>query len=66
MKIVCNGETRKVAAGTRLGEFITGLGLDPDSVVAEYDGKILNRDEYDDLVLREGAVIELIRFVGGG
>lgn len=66
MKIVCNGEAREVAAGTRLGELITGLGLDPDSVVAEYDGKILNRDEYDDLVLHEGAVIELIRFVGGG
>lgn len=66
MKIICNGEECEVATGTYLGEFIGKLGHDPDSLVAECDGKILTRDEYDDFALSEGVVVELIRFVGGG
>jgi thiamine biosynthesis protein ThiS len=34
--------------------------------VAECDGRIIKRDEYDTFVLSEGNVLELIRFVGGG
>lgn len=66
MKIVCNGEQKEMAPGTFLGEFLRALGLDADALVVECDGKILNRDEYDGFALREGAVVELIRFVGGG
>jgi sulfur carrier protein len=42
------------------------MELNPDTVVAECDGRIINRDEYDSLVLQDGNVLELIRFVGGG
>lgn len=66
MKIVCNGEQQEIAPGTFLGEFLNRLGLDPEALVVECDGKILHRDEYDGFALQEGSVVELIRFVGGG
>jgi sulfur carrier protein len=66
MKITVNGETKEVAPKTTLVSLITGMGLNPDTVVAECDGKIIKRDEYDSLVLQDGNVLELIRFVGGG
>ncbi|MFZ5775021.1 MAG: sulfur carrier protein ThiS [Thermodesulfobacteriota bacterium] len=66
MKIVCNGSEREVAPGTRLAGLLTELGLAPDSVVAECDGVILKRDDYESHELTEGSVVELIRFVGGG
>lgn len=66
MQIVCNGEKREISQGLTVAEYIRQTGLEPDSVVAECDGRILNREEYDTMVLAEGAVLELIRFVGGG
>jgi len=66
MKITCNGETKNIAPDTTLVTLILDLDLNPDTVVVECDGKIVKRDDYDTLVLTEGNVIELVRFVGGG
>ena len=66
MKITCNGEIKDIAQDTTLVSFIRDLDLNPDTVVAECDGRIVRREEYDTLVLSEGNVLELIRFVGGG
>lgn len=66
MNIVCNGEQRTVPEGGTVGKLIADLGLEPDFVVVELNGAILQRDEYDHTHLREGVVLELIRFVGGG
>ncbi|MBE9521213.1 MAG: sulfur carrier protein ThiS [Proteobacteria bacterium] len=66
MEIICNGETKDIDPGTTLVTLIKNLDLNPDTVVAECDGRIIKRDEYDTLALTEGMVIELVRFVGGG
>ena len=66
MKITCNGETREIAADTTLVGFIKDMELNPNTVVAEYNGHIVKRDEYNSLILENDSVLELIRFVGGG
>jgi sulfur carrier protein len=66
MKIICNGEERFVDEKTRLSGFLQDLGLDADTVVVEYNGRIISKEEYGHWILEEGAVLELIRFVGGG
>ena len=66
MKITCNGEIKEIQPDTTLVSFVRDMDLNPDTVVAECDGRIIKRDEYDTLVLQEGSVLELIRFVGGG
>jgi len=66
MKITCNGEIKEIPQGITLVSFIRDLELNPDTVVAECDGRIIKRDEFDTLVLSEGNKLELIRFVGGG
>jgi sulfur carrier protein len=66
MKITCNGETKEITPNTTLISFIRDMNLNPDTVVAECDGRIVKREEYDNLVLSEENVLELIRFVGGG
>ena len=66
MKITCNGEIKEITPGTTLVSLIQEMNLNPDTVVAECDGRIVKREEYDTLVLSEGNVLELIRFVGGG
>ena len=66
MKIICNGLAQEIASGTKLADYISQLGLDVSSLAVECDGKILAREEYASHALRDGSVLELIRFVGGG
>ena len=66
MKIVCNGKERNVDDGMSVLNLLAELGLDPETVVVEVDGKIVLKDDYESSPLREGSVLELIKFVGGG
>ena len=66
MKITCNGEIKNIDPGTTPVALIQDLDLNPDTVVVECDGRIVKREEYDTLILTEGNIIELVRFVGGG
>jgi len=66
MKIFCNGQTREIASGTTLQALLDELNLELDSVVAEINKQIIDRDQYDQTILAEQDQVELIRFVGGG
>ena len=66
MKIICNGKVMEVRDGATLEELILELQLNPASVVAECNGRIVLRDEYPQIALQQEMVLELIRFVGGG
>ncbi|GGE25750.1 hypothetical protein GCM10011571_29820 [Marinithermofilum abyssi] len=65
MQLKINGETREVAART-LSELIHQFGLNERLVVAEVDGEIIDRSEWEEARLTEGMCIELVQFVGGG
>jgi sulfur carrier protein len=49
-----------------LSELLAKLEIDAATVVAEIDGNIIERQNFAQTELKEGAAIELIRFVGGG
>lgn len=49
-----------------LSELLSRLKIDAATVVAEIDGKIIERRDFAQTTLAEGQAIELIRFVGGG
>ncbi|HEB50255.1 MAG TPA: sulfur carrier protein ThiS [Desulfobulbus sp.] len=66
MQIICNGQQRELEEETSLAAMLAMLELDPNTVVAEVNKKIIERDQYEDLRLRDGDRVELIRFVGGG
>ncbi|MDD5757796.1 MAG: sulfur carrier protein ThiS [Desulfobulbaceae bacterium] len=66
MKIIVNGEEKEAKQEASVAEFVSTLGFDPETVVVELDGQILNRTEYAERHLKEGCELELIRFIGGG
>ncbi len=66
LQILCNGQPQEVASGTTLARLLEDLTLPADSVVAEINKKIIDRDQYATLKLAQGDQVELIRFVGGG
>ncbi len=49
-----------------LADLLRCLQVDKAAVVAEVDGQIIPRQEFEKTPLRDGQSVELIRFVGGG
>lgn len=66
MNITCNGEQRAVDEDISLNDLVLSLELNPQTLVAEVNGTIVEHPKFFDQVLRDGDKIELIRFVGGG
>jgi len=66
MQILCNGQLRDINEQSTLALLLAELDLPADSVVAEINKKIIDRDQYAAQRLHAGDQVELIRFVGGG
>lgn len=66
MEIIVNGEKKEAAQGTSVAAYVESLGLDLKTVVIEYNGQILQKNDYASRLLEDGCCLELIRFIGGG
>jgi thiamine biosynthesis protein ThiS len=64
---VVNGEERRVAAGSTLGDLLRELSIHADAVVVEHNREIIrDRARLDSMVLATGDSVEIVHFVGGG
>ena len=63
-----NGSDRQFADGLpqTLTELLEQLGINQATVVAEINGKIVERRNFAQTQLSNGQTVELVRFVGGG
>lgn len=63
-----NGTDRQFPAGIpqTLSELLEHLDINQATVVAEIDGKIIERKNFAQTQLSSGQAVELVRFVGGG
>jgi sulfur carrier protein len=63
-----NGSDRQFADGLpqTLTELLEQLGINQATVVAEIDGRIVERRNFAQTQLSNGQTVELVRFVGGG
>ena len=66
IKLRINGKDVELAGPTRLLDYLAGLGVDPRAVAVELNERILERREFDDAMLDDGDVVEVVRMVGGG
>ncbi len=49
-----------------VADLLAELGVDAATVVAEVDGRIVERDNFENTELQQGQSVELVRFVPGG
>lgn len=61
-----NGTRRSVPDGMTVVGLLEFLELRPELVVVERNREILTRDRYAEVPVRDGDVLELVHFVGGG
>ena len=61
-----NGEEFPLRSGMNVRELIEEMDFDETKIAVEYKGEILPKSDYEKTVLREGDVLEVVSFVGGG
>ena len=66
MQIILNGETRQIASGTNLADFVKTLGGDPRGIAIERNLEIVPKSAHAETLLEDGDRLEVVQFVGGG
>ena len=66
IEIVVNGEPRTANQGQTILGLLRELDLDPARVAVEYERRIVKQGQWPETVLRDGARVEIVQFVGGG
>jgi len=66
MVIKINGKNESVDKAATIAELVSEKGLSCDRVVIEHNFRIVSKEEWPNLILRESDNIEIVSFVGGG
>jgi sulfur carrier protein len=66
MKVKINGEQKEITEGVSVAALLDELQIRPGRVVVELNRDIVSREAHGSTALKEGDVIEIVHFVGGG
>jgi len=66
IEITVNGEPQSAPEGQTILGLLQQLELDPARVAVELDRRIVKQPSWPETVLRAGAQLEIVQFVGGG
>jgi sulfur carrier protein ThiS len=62
VKLVYRGKEHEVHAGATVRDAVRKIGLQPETVLAVHEGKLIT----DDTVLKDGMQIKLVAVISGG
>lgn len=65
MNITINGKVETIEPGN-LDALVKAKRLNKDTLVIEHNQKIINRENWGQIQLKENDTLELLSFVGGG
>ena len=66
MHVDINGRTEHLNPGLTIAGFLAARDLDPEAVVVELNGVIVDTDRYHETALEDNDRLEVLHFVGGG
>jgi len=66
IEVVLNGERRSVPAGLTVDRLLAFLDLNPSRIAVELDRAIVRKSDWAASEVRDGALLEVVWFVGGG
>lgn len=61
-----NGKAEEEAQGQTLADYLLKAGYRMDRIAVECNGEIVPKGVYEEKVLLDGDVLEVVSFVGGG
>ena len=66
MLVIVNGEKVFLSAQLSIAEFLQQQDYRTERIVTELNGRIVCRESYGGIVLKDGDKLEIVSFVGGG
>ena len=66
MHIHVNGEDRDIEEGSTVSDLLGALKLRADQVAVEINLTILDRKDFNGIVLKKDDRVEILSFIGGG
>ncbi len=66
MQLMINGKPRELVEECCLLDFLEKQQVNPQLIAIEYNGDIVKRQHFDEIVLHEGDRLEIVQMVGGG
>lgn len=66
MNLRINGTPAALEKAVNIEQLILGKGLMPERVIVELNLRIIPRNQWDTVLLKDDDAIEIISFVGGG
>ena len=66
MEIILNGERELIEKEYSVTELVQELQMKPDIVTVSVNGDILNRDDFDKTMVKDGDAVDILLFMGGG
>ncbi len=66
IKLMVNGKSRELTEATNLEAYLTSFGLDLQFVAVGYNGEVIKKETFAEVVLKDGDNLEIVRPVGGG
>ena len=64
--LTVNGKSRDLDGPTSLLELLRSSGVNLQFVAVCYNGEVLDREKFPQIILNEGDQVEVVRPVGGG
>ena len=66
IKLIINGKEQNLDAPTPLVNYLESLEVNTRFIAVAHNGIVVRREEFDDITLKEGDQVEIVRAVGGG
>ena len=66
MYITLNGQKKEISPSQNLQEVVGRFTANPAVLIAEVNGTIIKKNQWDEIPVNDGDTIELVSFVGGG
>ncbi len=66
INLMVNGKSRQVEGSVNLESYLTSFGLNLQFVAVGYNGEVLKKEIFSQVLLKEGDTLEIVRPVGGG
>jgi sulfur carrier protein len=66
VKIKINGKEKQFDDGLTVKQLLDYFNISVDKVVVEVNGDIIQKENFQKVLLKDGDKVELVQFVGGG
>ncbi len=66
VKVKVNGQTKTVPPGMTVKSLLEDLGEEEEVVSVQFNGRVLKKEEFSEVVVGEGDEVKILYFMGGG